>query len=592
MGSRNCFPQFNSFQTLFVFILLGLLAYGQTIAYPFVHDDVVFIQQNSRLADFDLREIFLKRSTPASVGINTYYRPALEVLIRAQYRLFQRDPAGYHLFNIILHIGNSFLVYLLADIFSKGRKGLAFAIGLLFLLHPVQTEAVACVAGVSNLLFTCLCLVSFYLYVKAQRQKGWGYYGLSLGAFFLSLLSKEQAVVLPLLILLYEFCFAQDGDRKKGFRWVGVYAGVVIGYLLLRKILIGGALPTVMFNQELGLRILSIPKTLLIYMRILFFPHDLHYYRSLDILQPFIAPCLGLVVVIVLIVGCVRRMPPPERILAVFGGGWFIVCLLPVLNIIPLINEYSLILTAEHFLYMPMAGAGLFIVVLGYGLLGRIILGKREMAGGFLFIGIGLVFLCLTIRQNRFWRAEVPLFERAVRFEQNLGRVHLLLGKAYYFQKDFSRAAASYQKAIEIMQRYASKTVDENARRVYLGFIKGIHFDLAHCFEALGDWGSSVAEYESALILDPGDGVIHNNLGVAYLKLGMMEEARRSWEEALRLNPDDRMAVNNLAACYLATGRTKEAKELLERILVGDPRSEFARKNLERILSPAADDVK
>jgi len=255
VGLCNYFQQFTSFKILLVFAFLGLLAYGQTIAYPFVHDDIVFIQQNNRLADFDLAEIFLKKTSSSSPVINTYYRPALEVLTRAQYRLFDRNPAGYHLFNILLHIANGFLVYLLAGIFFNKKKGLAFAVGLLFLSHPVQTEAVACVAGVSNLLFTFLCLISFYLYVKAQRQKGWGCYGLSLCAFFLSLLAKEQAVVLPLLVLFYEFCFARDSDREKGFRRVGGYAGVVMGYFLLRKVLIGGALPAVMFNQELGLNL-------------------------------------------------------------------------------------------------------------------------------------------------------------------------------------------------------------------------------------------------------------------------------------------------------------------------------------------------
>lgn len=606
MGSCACFQQFNFFIPRFIqsaisafrktrykifltFVFLGLLAYGRTVTYPFVHDDVVFIQQNNRLADFNLTEIFSQKAGSASPVINTYYRPALEVLTRAQYRLFHRNPAGYHLFNVVLHIGNSFLVYLLSDIFSRGRKGLAFSVGLLFLLHPAQTEAVACIAGVSNLLFTSLCLFSFYLYLvsrapQAQRQKRRICYGLSLGVFFISLFAKEQAVMLPFLILLYELCLAQDDAGGKGFRTfarVGEYVGVIGVYFVLRKALMaGGALPAVAFNQELGLRILSVPKTLLIYMRILFFPNDLHYYRSLDILQPFIWPSLGLVAAVGFIGGCVRWMQPPYRALAIFGGGWFLISLLPVLNIIPLINEYSLILTAEHFLYMPMAGASLFVVGSCHAVLSRISPQRQKIPGGIFIVGVSLIFLFMTIRQNRFWRAEVPLFERTVRFEKNFGRAHLLLGKAYYFQKDFLKATASYRRAREIMQGYASKATDANARRVYLGFIKGIHFDLAHCFEDVGDWGAAVGEYKNALVLDPGDGVIHNNLGVAYLKLGMMEDAPRSWEEALRLNPDDRMAVHNLAGYYLATGRKKEAEKFLERILVWDPQSEFARKNL------------
>ena len=107
-------------------------------------------------------------------------------------------------------------------------------------------------------------------------------------------------------------------------------------------------------SQELFLRILSIPRTLLMYVRIILLPYDLHYYRSVDILQPYLPGIIYLIAVIIIALLFFRKMNGPCWRICLFSLGWFIIVLLPVLNIIPLINEYSLILTSDHFLYLPL----------------------------------------------------------------------------------------------------------------------------------------------------------------------------------------------------------------------------------------------
>ena len=92
------------------------------------------------------------------------------------------------------------------------------------------------------------------------------------------------------------------------------------------------------------------------YLGTIFFPHDLHYYRSVDILRPNGASIIAFLIVLSAVVWTILKVPQPHRRLLVLGAGWFGITLLPVLNIVPLINEYSLILTAEHFLYLPLLG--------------------------------------------------------------------------------------------------------------------------------------------------------------------------------------------------------------------------------------------
>ena len=525
--------QFSPFQVFLALSVLGLLAYGQTIAYPFVHDEVVFIQQNPRLAFFDWKNIFQGTviTGQSSPVINVYYRPLLELLYRVEYVFFGLDPAGYHFLNILFHIANSFLVYCLVNVLAQGKRGYAFAVAVLFLLHPVQSEAVACISGISNLLFAFFVLASLCFYLRNSIISR----VLSLLAFALALLAKEQAVVLPILIVLLEMMSPSSSPRPLTPRAVriGGYFVVLMIYFLVRKIFLPeGAMPAVAFNYELLLRVLSIPRTVLMYLGTIFFPHDLHYYRSVDILRPN-GVSIGLFgVVFAVVAGIILKAPQPYRRLLLLGAGWFGITLLPVLNIVPLINEYSLILTAEHFLYLPLLGVFLFVLGLGDLFLGWMPERRRTILAKGGICVLAVILGAATIRQSTCWAGEIPLFERTVRFEKDFGRARILLAKAYYKNGEYAKAIGTYRGALAIMDGYLVKVGPQPAASVYLGFIKEIHFDLAHCFEGLGNFQEAVNWYLRALVIDRNDAIVHNNLGIIYLKLGNKEKAAAHFREA------------------------------------------------------------
>ncbi|MEI7998886.1 MAG: hypothetical protein WCH62_05215, partial [Candidatus Omnitrophota bacterium] len=170
-------------------VVITFLVFFNAINHPFVHDDVIFIAQNPQISRLDhLLDLFLHSSNDSALaGINSYYRPVLEVFYRLEYRLFGFHAAGFHFVNVLIHIINGLLLFsLLCRL--QFSKGLAFFISLLFLIHPVQSEAVACVSGISNILSVLFVLLTLYCYVR-------GIYFLSLLGFVLSLLTKEQAVM-------------------------------------------------------------------------------------------------------------------------------------------------------------------------------------------------------------------------------------------------------------------------------------------------------------------------------------------------------------------------------------------------------------
>lgn len=503
-------------QPLLLFCLT-LLIFANTITFPFVHDDIVFIAHNPDIGRWDhWPQIFGHASPEASTtGTNSYYRPLLEVIYRAQYALFGLNPSGWHAANAVVHGVNAVLVWKLLGLLGFGSV-FGWAAALVFAVHPLQSEAVACVAGLSNLWMSLFVLLTLIFYVQRRTA-------LALLCFLLGLVSKEQAVIALPLIILLDWWLRQ----KRPTLWV-IFTLWTVVFLGVRQLLTGSHLVADILASpgELKLRFLAIAQVLVTDVRLIFAPYDLHYYRSTDILTAS-RWWWGAVAAAVLLIGRSGR-------LVQFGALWFIIALLPVLNIVPLINEYSLILTAEHFLYLPILG-----VIIIAGIIFKT-LPKRS------FIIIAVILGALTIYQNTFWRSESVLFQRTVRYEPDFGRGHLLLAKALYFEKRYAEADAHFARAYEIMDGYAKKAVGAAPQRFYRGFIKGILFDWAHNLENAGQPRQAAAKYTQAIEIDPRDPVLWNNLGALYLKMGDIAQAKANFQEALKASPDFHPAQQNL----------------------------------------------
>ncbi len=528
---KNAAPLREWILVLGIFIL-GFSAYFNVLSYPFVHDDIVFILNNPNIGDLsDWRSIFLRPQTPSGPSVIVpYWRPLLEIVYRLEYFFWGLKPAGYHFFNVLLHCINASLVFFLLKRLSP-VKLFAPVVALVFLLHPVQSQAVACISGVSNLVFTFFALACF-LAVAHDR------FPAALVLYFLALLAKEQAAV----ILFLSGFYLWQRQGRQSIPAVGGFMMVTAAYLTLRYAVLGRTAVDIFENPyEFFLRMKAIPQIITINIRLLLWPTDLHYYRSVDILQPNAGFGIVLALLALGAVLLVRQMRSEGKPLAILGAVWFGTGLLPTLNIFPLIIEYSHVSVAEHFLYFPMIGFFLFIFIL---LESHLRVTSRRYFVPVLIL-VGLTFLILTVRQNRFWRGEVPLFERTLQFE-NLGRVHLLLGRAYYFNKNYDQAAAHYGQALEIMEDYAERSRSTPAEVLYKGFMKGIHFDIAHVFEDTGRPEQAIEHYTKAIALDPRDAALYNNLAVVYIRQGNWAQAKNYLEKALSVDPAFVPARQNL----------------------------------------------
>ncbi len=587
-------PAFRHILYVLLILLSGIAAYINTVFYPFVHDEIFFILNNPQLLNWD--QIFSGWVQPAQLldqyaAANRYWRPLLEVIYRVPTLFFGINPHGYHLFNVIIHLLNGLLVYrFLCLLWSDCNK--AFWVALLFVIHPVQTEAVACISGISNLMLVFFLLLGLNSYCQAlscaEGSRGAGPYVISLFFFFLSLLTKEQAIIFPILVFLCDWYYStrrQTTERKtlRYWRWIGIL--ILIGwYIILRQAMLSGNPSLFITDQkELWLRLLAIPDRLMMDIGILIFPYGLHYFRSIDILASPVWAWLFLITEGTLITVILRLIAPDQRRTLLFSLGWFGAALLPTLNIIPVIYEYSFISAAEHFLYLPVIGFWGFVVTLvdfywikNFGMRHKSFLLKAGLILCVLLIG-------LTIHQNRYWRGEVPLFERAVRFEPRLGRLRILLARALYQEKRFEESVEQYRQALPIMQGYADRVANPQMKNLYLGFVKEILFEMGSGYDLLGKPQEALGHYQRALIIDHQDAELYNNAGIIYHKIKDWPLALSSFQEAVKLNPHHVRAMNNLALCYLEKKDYQQAESWLKKALQIDASFLPAKHNLERL---------
>ncbi|MBL8012400.1 MAG: glycosyltransferase family 39 protein, partial [Candidatus Omnitrophica bacterium] len=156
-----------------ILVTLGFLVYFNALGLPFVHDDIVFIQQNPNIQRWDnLTDAFFRPAIPQFFQglVTPYYRPVLEVVYRLEFLLFGFHPAGYHFINILIHVVNGLLFYGIMRRISQARK-MSLVAAAIFLVHPVQTEAVACVSGISNVMCAFFMMLAFDGYLRAQQWR-------------------------------------------------------------------------------------------------------------------------------------------------------------------------------------------------------------------------------------------------------------------------------------------------------------------------------------------------------------------------------------------------------------------------------------
>jgi hypothetical protein len=508
----------------------AFLIYANSLGNGFVWDDTNVILTNPALLGSPL-SLFKGIDVGRDYEQLPYYRPLTILTFLIEERLHGLNPAIMHLVNILLHAANAFLVYRLAVLIIKNQQASILA-GLLFAVHPINTESVNLVTARNNLLSCFFLLTAYLLHYRSGVRKSI-YYSVA-GALCLlaGMFSKETAIVILPFIIVQEIAFLRGDKPVPALRTViklSLYAAAASCYLIMRWITLSSLgiqtsiIPGLGADKyqslykitELSTRLFNNLYIIPRYLLAVIWPTALSpRYIVPEELTPLALPlvvawlCIIGITVYIFIKGRSRA--------AFFGFAWLAAFYLPVSGII----WFPSASLADRYTYIPAIGLWLIAADQAVRLLpSRDTARKAGIAAAALIL---IFFAGLTVRRNMDWKSDVTLFSRFV--EQYPGNyfAHAGLGEAYFSRNrqdeaDLKLAEEEFEKVIAIQPILPP----------------GVHTKLGYIRLARGDSEGAVYYYTIALGIYPLDKEALLNRAIALENLGRQEEAAEDFKRFL-----------------------------------------------------------
>jgi Tfp pilus assembly protein PilF len=588
----------NTYIHITALVLLALLAYSNTFDVPFLFDDVRFIKDNPLITDLgyftdpskteqlkldaDLRRFFRTRR----VAYFTFW---------ASHRLGGLDVTGYHVFSLTVHIINALLVYLIVTLTFKtpllaGSRLkehshlIALFAGLLFVLHPLQTETVTYMIKRVVLLASMFYLASTAAYIGSRLTRGkarYGLYALALLFAVLGMKTKENVFTLPAAIVLYELMFFRGGMKERVITLLPVLLTMLIiplSYIDMKKQGSLGATIDSATKYPGGVSRMEYLYTqfnvIVKYLGLLFVPvgqsvdHNHFVYRSLFEPAVFISflMLLGLFAFGVYMLKRSLTGDASGRLLA-FGIFWFFITLSVESSILP-IGE----MMVEYRAYLPSAGVLIAAAVIIFNLFGKVRIRWLNKVILIMTCVLIIVLAGASYARNTVWQSKKSLWSDVIKKSPLKTRGYINLGTAYLDEEQYDEAIRYLEAALKLKEQYSEKHPKSDA-----------HYNLGLAYYKKGMLMQAVSHYEAARKVTPFDEELLYNLAIAYNDAKMKDRAVELYIEALKNNPSSVKIRFNLALTYLSMGRMEQAREEFEEVLRREPWNRRARKFLEYV---------
>lgn len=545
-------------------LLAALAAYWPAVNGPFVFDDEYLPFRDPGFLESGIRSL-----SPTA-------RPLMNLSFWLNLKFFGSEPFSYHVVNILLHFVNGGLVFLairkileMAKVEESRRMPLAvFAAGV-FLLHPVQAESVAYVAGRSESFSLVFFLSSFTLFLyKREGGIGWLPAMGVIALFGCAFLSKEHTAVLPALLLWTDWWFAEkrawDAVRANWRLYAPMAAMSAVGvWVVWRVLMAANTAGFGMKNLTWYEYFYTQWRAVWVYLRLFVLPVGLNADYGFPISRtPLEHGSLVGLLALAALVGVAfhyrKRFP-----LAFYGLVVFLLLLAPTSSIVPIKDA-----VAERRLYLPFAGLLLVVCDFARGL--TISRGSQLAAGGILLILGGL-----THARAEVWSDPVRLWQDTIARSPGNSRAHFHLAMVYFEQQRYEEALKKFEDAAQTGQTEYTYTLlidwgltydalgrTEKALEKFRAAAKIENTAHAHsligmCLAKLKEPGAALEELDRAIALDPGYDNGYTYRGNVYRMLNELERAEKDYRKALEINPNSEAARQNLEAVVRQRGASR-----------------------------------
>jgi len=521
-------------------LLVTFLAYSGTLWFKFVYDDRGQILANVQVHQWRFlpRYFYEEVWNFAYPGVpGNYYRPLFLLFLLLNYKIFGPYAAGWHLVSVAAHVGVTYLVYVLVRRLA-GDSRTALIAALIFGLDPVHIESVAWVSGVTDPLVALFLLPSFLCYLKGrdrpEHRRAW--LAGALMFYGLAMLSKETALILPIIILAFEWLWREPPGTASGSRPALERARIItvrvmpfvlltFAYLAVRWRVLQG-LGHDMVLLSVSTIVFTWPQLLMFYFRHLVWPfnlsvfYDMPYVRAPG-LRSFFLPLAGLLVLGLLAWLWVRRLgkaSPADQRLAAFAWAWVLIPFIPLLDLSVLpVGEIA----HDRYLYLPSIGFSILAAMA----LRRIRFGKWKLFGlpasqAVAVLLLVLVFGIATPLQDQYWANDLTLYGRGVERTPNNKLARTNLANAMGEQGRYAEALDLYRQVL-----------DRDP-----GFWLAV-YNTGYTYYRMGRLQEAEKYFKRAIAINGVDSDEYFYLGLTWLKLGDDKNAEKAVRHALKLQP-------------------------------------------------------
>src|SRR2546430_11146976 len=595
---------FSSRRGVFIFALVlaavTIFAYWPAWNGGLLWDDDVYITNNELLTAPDgLRRIWFSLDSPSQ------YFPLVYTTFRIEHGVWGLNSTGYHWVNLVLHVANALLVWL---VLARLKVPGAWLAGAIFALHPVQAESVAWITERKNVLmgfFFLLTLLAWIAFVDGRTKRPWLFYGFGLILCLLALSAKTTACILAVALFLILWL------QKKRIRWERIFQiipflilGIASGLLAIwwERYHQGTSRAIFAFLSPIE-RLLVASRAIWFYLSKLAWPSNLTFiYPRWDIapthLLNYVWLLAGVIVcgAIYFLRRCVGRSVE-------VAAGFFVATLSPVLGFI-MLYTFRYTFVADHYQYLACIGP---IALASAGLVNLADVSKNSRTLIFIVALCVLALLAkLTWRQDELYGTIETLWRTTLSRNPNCWMAHNNLGIVLFEKGQLDDAIAHYRTTLQMQPNFWD--ADYNLGTALLG--KGqVDEAIFHCDKAVrmqpNDPDAQVAlanallqkrqiddaivHYQKAVAIRPDYFLARYGLGHALLERGKLDGAIEHFRAALLIRPDHPDCHTTLAIALDESGQFAEAIGHYERATGISPQSVSALANLAWLLATCPD---
>lgn len=558
-----------------IVLVLTFAAYAPTLRYQFVHDDRGQIVENPAAHSWRAVPTYFTAQVWAGVmpeELGNYYRPLFLLWVRVNDAVFGNAPWGWHLTTVLAHLLTTLLVYLLA-LRLEIDDDVALLAALIFGLHPAHIEAVAWISGVTEPLLAILLIASLLAYLHAENKtpRAFRWKLASVGFFALALLEKETALILPGILICYEWFYGAEREQRLEMRRLIAWCGNVLAKIWPYFIVIALYVPArihalkgfshVVAPMTTQQMMLTWPALVEFWLRHLLWPVDLStFYNLTAVMHPtfanFTLPAIIDLSVAVALFAAVRNSRT-----ASFFAIWLVLPLAPLLNIrVFLRDDFA----HDRYLYLPSVGFAVLVAIalkrvwarslrrssVRAALLGTAVCLAPAMGYGTIRESLhfkdNLTFFeyilartphnpyaesnyGILLAENGQYGAALERFRTVAKYHPDYQNAIYNLALTFYKMGDFPEAEESFLRAIQM-------NPNKPDEYFYLGLTRFKTGRTAEAIECL----------RQAIAIRPNGFAYHLALGVMLKSEGNMPGALREFEQELASNPGEPAAAEQV----------------------------------------------